>query len=249
MTATNPDTTRHGPVDAGPTVAHDGTAGVATTAAPHRAAGLTAIAGAATMIAGAIAWSIADADLWGLVDGDVQAGTYLADAAASAPTLHAAHTIWMAGVFVLALGGALLTGRRDDPASGAARASYTIGAALAIPAFMSMVALTRLAESGADQPALAAALAFLGARLDDVATVILLGVGPVLLGLANRRTWMPSWLVALAWVCGAAGLLSLVSLFFGMAASLGFLIVPVGMIWTIAAGTVAVRSPRHPASI
>lgn len=207
----------------------------------RRAGGLLSIVGAVAMGTGGAVYTSTGADLWGLVDGDVDINTYLADAAASVSTLHTAHTIWIAGVLALALGGVLLTGRSSDDPSTAARATYTIGAALAIPAFMTMIALTRLAETGADAPALTEALAFLGARLDDLATVVIVGLGPVLITIANRRTWMPGWLAALGVACGAAGLLSIISIYFGQSATLGFLIVPIGLAWTLAAGIVTIR--------
>jgi len=207
----------------------------------HRVAGVLAIVGAIAMGVGGGVFSSSGADLWGLVDGDVDVTSYLNDAAASASTLHAAHAIWIAGVLTLALAGVLLAGRRTDATSAAARATYTLGAALAIPGFMSMVALTRLAESGSDAPALAETLAFLGARLDDVATTVILGLGTVLLTLANHQTWMPRWLAGFGMVCGAVGLISMISIFFGEVATIGFLIVPVGIIWTVAAGIVTIR--------
>jgi hypothetical protein len=145
------------------------------------------------------------------------------------------------GVLVLALGGVLLTGRTTDAASTAARATYSIGAALAIPAFMTMIALTRLAESGTDAPALVEALAFLGARLDDVATIVIIGLGPILITLASRKTWMPRWLVRFALVVGVAALVSVISLFFGQAGSFGLLLVPIGIVWSISAGIVTLR--------
>jgi len=208
----------------------------------RRAGGLLSIIGAVAMGTGGAFYTSTGADLWGLVDGDVDINTYLADAAASVSTLLVAHTIWIAGIVALTLGGVLLTGRSSDHTSTAARATYTIGAALAIPAFMTMIALTRLAETGADAPALTEALAFLGARLDDLATVIVVGLGPVLITIANRRTWMPGWLAALGVASGAAGLLSIISMFFGQSASLGFLIVPIGLAWTLAAGIVTIRA-------
>lgn len=207
----------------------------------RRTAALLSIIGAAAMGLGGAVSTSTGADLWGLVDGDVDVATYLAEAAGSVSTLHTAHAIWIVGVLVIALGGVLLTGRTTDAASTAARATYAIGAALAIPAFMTMIALTRLAESGTDAPALAEALAFLGARLDDVATIVIIGIGPVLIALASRKTWMPRWLARFAVLVGVAALVSAVSLFFGQAGSLGLLLVPIGIAWTISAGIVTLR--------
>ena len=206
-----------------------------------RAAGTLSIVGAAAMGVGGIVYSAAGADLWGLVDSDVGVDTYLTDAAASVSTLHAAHAIWIAGVLILALGGILLTRGGQDTPSVIARGTYTVGAALAIPAFLTMVALTRLAESGTDAPGLAESLGFLGARTDDVATAVIIGLGPALISLANRDGWMPVWLVRIGMIAGLAGLVSLVSLFFGAGATIGFAIVPLGIIWTIAAGTITLR--------
>ena len=70
---------------------------------------------------------------------------------------------------------------------------------------------------------------------------MIVGLGPVLITLAKLRTWMPRWLVWLGIACGAAALLSVVSIFFGETATYGFLIVPIGIAWTIAAGIVTIR--------
>ncbi len=205
------------------------------------AGGMLSVIGAITMTVGGGVYTTAGADLWGFVDSDVGVDAYMADAAAAVSTLHATHAMWIAGVFILAIGGILLTRGGPDTLSVAARASYMIGAALAIPAFLAMVALTRLAESGTDAPGLAESLGFLGARTDDVATVVIIGLGPLLISLANRDGWMPAWLVRIGMVAGLAGAASLVSLFFGAAGTIGFIIVPIGMVWSIAAGAITIR--------
>ncbi len=220
-------------------LAHE--SGTIATAPPSvRAGGRVTLAGALTMLVGAALYSSSGADVWGAVSsGDM--ATLLLDAAGSTTTLYAGLTAWVFGVIGMAIGGSQLADSGRGAAARAARTSLTIGAAVAIPAFLLLASVTRLAGSGSTSYELADALAFLGTTLDDVATIIIIGLSPVLVAMACRGTWMPRWLVRWAWLAGVAGLLSIVAIFLGQSATLGFAIVPLGIPWMIASGVTAIR--------
>lgn len=205
-----------------------------------RAAGWATVAGAVIMLVGAGLYFSAGADAWAAVSsGDT--ATFLTDAGASTSTLYAGLTAWVIGVIGMAIGGGLLADAGAGPAAKAGRTSFTIGAAVAIPAFLVLAALTRLAGAGSTSFELADTLAFLGTTIDDVATIIIIGLSPVLVSVASRGIWMPGWLAVWASLAGAAGLVAVVAIFLGLSASLGFALVPLGIGWMIAAGVVAVR--------
>jgi len=69
----------------------------------------------------------------------------------------------------------------------------------------------------------------------------LVGIGPVLISVAGRDDWVPKWLARWGFLALAASLLTAIAMFTGGLTTYGFLIVPVGMIWTIAASIVLFR--------
>jgi len=215
--------------------------GTAAPTATLRTAGYLLVGGAATMLIGAGVHFSTGADLWKAVDDGAMAD-YLTEASRSATTIVVGLAVWIVGSLLLGVGGVLASRGGDGPAPTAARTVYTVGSAVAIPAFVTMAAVVRLADAGTTSTDLADALGFVGIRLDDLATIALIGMGPVLLALATGRDrWMPSWLTRAAWLVGAAAVLAAVAIFTGASASYGFLLVPIGLAWTIAAGTTAVR--------
>ncbi len=72
--------------------------------------------------------------------------------------------------------------------------------------------------------------------------MLLVGFGPLLVAIAGRDTWVPTWLARWSRVTAGAGLLTVVAMYTDQLSSYGFLVVPVGIGWTIAAGIVALRS-------
>ncbi len=214
------------------------------------AIGVTAIAGAVLMLIGAALWAASGADLdAALADGAIP--RYLTDAAANSELLVANLSFWIAGVLMLSIGGLMLLslGVPNSNAAIAARAVYTTGAPLAIASFVAWLALIRLAGSGgAEVEALADTLGFFASRADWIATVLLVSVGPALIVASGRDSWVPGWLAAWGALALFAGLLSTVAMFAGGLTTYGFLVVPVGLGWTIAAGVVALRGPRGAAA-
>ena len=91
--------------------------------------------------------------------------------------------------------------------------------------------------------ALAEALGFFASRADWIATVLLVGVAfrPALIAASGRDTWVPGWLAIWGALALLAGLLTTLTTLAGGLTTYGFLVVPVGLGWTIAAGVVVLR--------
>ena len=202
-----------------------------------RGPGLALAAGAVTMVAGAISYFSAGADLWAARAQDSVA-SYLADVVGQQGRLDAALSMWCLGALLLGLGGSGLARQGRGTASSMASAAYAIGSGLAITSFLLMMAVVRIADEGAEAALVAEGLGFAGAHLDDVATAVLIGLGPVLVALSGA---VSGWLVRWAWACGAAAGVMLVSVYFDASGTWGMVIVPVGIGWSLAAGITALR--------
>lgn len=209
-----------------------------------RFGGLMAIIGAALMLTGAILWQASGTDLDAALAAGDMAG-YLAGAAGS--SLVVLNLVaWTVGVLFLGAGGVALTrdpGNADRPAH-LARLAFVTAVPLAIGAFMAMLAIVvRLpVEASAAELALADVVGWWASRADWTATVLLVGFGPFLVSWAGRDAWVPGWLMWLGWLAGVAAVATIMAMFTDALSGYGFLIVPIGLIWLIAAGVVVLRS-------
>lgn len=208
----------------------------------RRLGGVSLMAGALVMVAGAAFWASTGTDIdAALVDGTLDA--YLADAVENRSTLGINLTLWMFGVGLLGIGGVLLagTGRQaDHPARDAARACYAVAATLALVSFLAWHGLLRVADR--IDVAAAEAIGWTAWQLDNVATSLIIGLGPLALAWATRDGWMPQWLRTWAAVAAATAVLTWIAIPTGGGGTYGFVIVPVGIAWSITAGVVALRT-------
>ena len=212
----------------------------ATATESLRPAGFVMLGGVLLMVIGAGLYFSTGADLWESLQAREMAA-WLTSAADNTATLYANLAFWIAGSVMLGVGGALATHRVDNPAGRGARFLFGLGPALSVPAFIAMASIVRLSEAADASAQIADTVGFVGARLDDLATVILVAIAPVLLVVSARNDWVPRWLRLFGYVAGVAGLLSLVTIFTGYSA-LSSLIIPIGLGWTVSAGVVAVRA-------
>jgi hypothetical protein len=124
-------------------------------------------------------------------------------------------------------------------------AAFCIRTAVPLVIVSYIVMLSLLVQLGPDTSPTAVAIAnvvgWIGVRADDIATALMIGAGPFFFALAARDEWMPSWLAWWGYLTGAIGLFSLVVLYIAPLRSLGFIIIPIGVAWTIAAGIVLLR--------
>jgi hypothetical protein len=215
----------------------------ATLAHPGVIGGALAITGALVMIAGAAFHFASGADLESaLIDGTM-AG-YLTDAAEHSTALWASLSLWIVGATAMGVGGVMLASLGHGPAAIAGRTVYTYGAALAATCFIVGMALIRLADGGSTNVELADALGFIAWHIDSIATVALVGAGPLLVALAGRGGWAPRWLLIWGALAAIAGAISLVGLYVSDLTTVGLLVVPIGIGWMIAAGLVAIRGQQ-----
>lgn len=208
----------------------------------RRLGGAALAAGALVMVVGAGFWASTGTDIdAALVDGTF--GAYLADAVEHRATLGINLSLWMFGVGLLGAGGVLLagTGREaDHPGSDLARACYAVAATLALVSFLAWHGLVRVAER-IDVGA-AEAIGWTAWQIDNVATSLIIGLGPLALAWAARDGWMPRWLRMWAGVAAVTAVLTWIAIPTGGGGTYGFLIVPVGIAWSVTAGVVAMRA-------
>lgn len=210
-----------------------------------RTAGLLAVAGALMMLAGAALWATTGTDIdVALVDETM--ADYLAAVSEHRATLVVNLCLWVVGAMALGGAGVLMAnvGTGRETTRQLARLAYSAGVPLAVVAFLAWKALI-LQLGGATDPAevaIAEVVGWFAYRLDGVATALLVGLGPALVGAAGRGDWVPKWLFSWGLAAAVAGLLSFVPYVVpAVPLGLSFAIVPIGIGWTLAAGTVLLR--------
>ncbi len=209
-----------------------------------RLAGLTALGGAIIMIVGAALYFGSGADLWAAVDGGDMAG-YLTAAGEVKAQLVASLSIWIVGVLVLGTAWnsiVPLCARRPVLARIAGVCAAAAVPLVIVSYIMMLALLVQIAPDSSDTSvAVANVVGWVGIRADDLATALLIGFAPFFISLAARGEWMPKWLGMWGYLAGIVGLSSLVVLYVPGMSGAGFLIVPVGVGWMLAAGIVLLR--------
>jgi len=209
-----------------------------------RLGGTAAIGGCVTMIIGAALWGTSGTDLWAALDNGDMAG-YLTAIEPVKGQLVANLSVWILGVLILGVAGAMLSAlcTQRRPLAQVARVCFQTAVPLTIVAYMAMLAV--VVQLGGDGSVTAVSLAnvvgWIGARADDLATALIIGIGPLFISLAGRDEWVPTWLLRWGVLVGVVGLLSVVFIYLPSMAAYGFIILPVGMGWMIAAGVVLLR--------
>jgi hypothetical protein len=212
-----------------------------------RSAGYATILGTVTMLVGAVLWVTSGTDLWAALDtGDM--ASYLAAIEPVQGQLIVNLSVWILGTLILGVAGAMLSivSTRRRLLAQMARVCYQTAVPLVIVSYIAMLAVVvQLAgDLSGTAVAMAEVVGWIGARGDDLATALILGAGPLLISLAGHGEWLPTWLLRWGYVTGLASLLSLIFLYIPGMASYGFIILPVGMGWMIAAGVVLLREGK-----
>lgn len=204
-------------------------------------AGGVSIAGAVSMLIGAACWGASGTDLWQAL-ADNQMVNYLSKLPAVKQLLVVNTSFWVLGVLLLATAGTLMAEfcKSNPELAQMAKVFSRTGVSVAIVSFIVMLSLAQVNPS-AD---IATILGWIGARLDDIATMLIIGFSPLCLSIAGKRDWVPGWLTIWGYLAGIAALLGIISLFTGIVA-LGFIIIPFGIGWMIAAGIVLVKQDTN----
>lgn len=209
-----------------------------------RSAAVAALLGSVCMLVGAAVMSSTGADIDKYLYANDMAG-YLKQASASQNSLILNLSLWIAGVILLGAAATLMTmiGGQNPVRVQLVRYNYGIGIPLVVVSYMAWLAVVvRLAASASPEAAaIAEAVGWFGVRADWVATALVIGTGPVLLSAAGKGIWVPGWLRVWSYLCLLAGILTTIAQYTGGLMSYGFLIIPVGMSWMIAAGVVLWR--------
>jgi len=204
--------------------------------------GNLAIAGAVSMIIGAVFWGASGTDLWDtLINKEMNA--YLIQAAQVQTLLVVNTSFWVLGVLLM---GSAITIMSEIPNNNRAMTIVALvcvrtAVPVAIVSFIAMlsIAVQIAPDASSGDIILASVVGWIGTRLDDLATMLIIGAGPLFLSIAGYGAWIPKWLRNWGYIAGFAGILALIAVFFTGTAPLGFVIIPVGIGWMIAAGVVA----------
>ncbi len=209
----------------------------------------TALIGALCMLAGATFWGISGADLEkALYNGDI--ANYLINAQENYTLVIANISIWIIGVTLIGIAGTMMVKLcvQRQAISTIAMYIYWIALPLVIASYVAM--LTVVVQLSPDiseaTVSIAGAMGWFGTRVDWIATIFMLGIGPALISVAGRGDWVPNWLARWGFLALFASLLTAVAMFMGGLTTYGFLIVPVGLSWTIAASIVLFRRIGKP---
>ena len=217
---------------------------VSDVAVTRRLGGYTAIAGAVTMVIGAALWGTSGTDLWLALDSGDMAG-YLAAVAGVKAQLVANLSVWILGVLILGVAGTMMAEmcQKRKVLAQVGLICFRTAVPLVIVAFIAMLAVVVQLGGAVDETAVAIGnvVGWIGTRADDLATALIIGGGPFFISLAGRGEWVPAWLLRWGYLAGLAGLFSLVCLYIQGMGAYGFIIVPIGVIWMIAAGVVLLR--------
>lgn len=213
-------------------------------AATRQLGGYTAVAGAITMVIGAILWGTSGTDLWLALDSGDTAG-YLAAVSGVKAQLVANLSVWILGVLILGVAGTMMAevSQKRRILAQIGLVCFRTAVPLVIVAYICMLAVVVQLGGAVDETAVAIAkvVGWIGVRADDLATALIIGGGPLFISLAGHGEWVPTGLLRWSYLAGLAGLLSLVFLYIPGMGAYGFIIIPIGVIWMIAAGVVLLR--------
>jgi len=212
-----------------------------------RVGGLTAIVGSLCALTGAALWASSGTDIdKSLVSNQI--AEYLIAAGEHRVVLVANLSIWIVMAFLMGIAAMAMAGLAEGRRllSDVARSCYHMGVPLVVAAYVAWLAVVlRVApETTPAAVATAEALGWFASYADWIATMLVIGIGPTFLALAGRGTWAPGWLVKWSYLTAVAGCLTAVAMLTGGSglSTYGFVIIPVGVFWMMAAGVVLLRN-------
>ena len=212
-----------------------------------RTGGYLAITGAVSMFIGAALWGASGTDLWNALASN-QMESYLAEASRVRQLLVANTSFWILGVILLGSARTIMSDlcTRNQSTARVALVCIRTAVPIAIVSFIIMLSLAvRITpDTPSKDVALATVIGWIGTRLDDIATILLVGAGPFFISVAGYGEWVPRWLRTWGYLAGLAGLLAVIGIYVPDATELIFIIIPFGLGWMIAAGVVLVKSGK-----
>lgn len=211
-------------------------------------AAITVLIGSICMIAGAVLMGISGADLDTALDRN-ELANYLTVAGENKPLLIANLTLWIIGVILIGLAATLMAnlGVSKKVLSQIVTYNYSIAIPIVVIAYSAwMVIIVRLTSHNPQESVvLAEIMGWFASRADWIATILVLGIGPLLISLSGKDYWVPKWLLVWSYFTLFTGLLNFIAMFAGGLTTYGFLIIPVGMGWMIASFFVLMKLSRR----
>lgn len=209
-----------------------------------RLAAVLLFAAAAFMAAGGVIKRVTGADLDAALADGTLAG-YFQVVADNQVAVVMNLSAWIVGVLAWGAAATVVAGlsASRDVTGRIAMVCYWTGVPLAVASFVAWLALVvQIApDVGTQQLATAEIVGWLASRADWIATVLIAGLGSLLLSIAGRDDWAPGWLVWWGVVAAAAGAVTVVAITAGGLSTYGQAIIPLGVGWTIATGIVLLR--------
>jgi hypothetical protein len=202
---------------------------------------ITTLIGSLCMIIGAALMVVSGADLDKALNASDVSG-YLTIANENISLLIANLSFWICGVILLGVGAtmmAALSTQRPIMAK-LAQYKYSLAIPIVVVSYVAWLAvIVRLSpDNSASSAAIAETVGWFASRADWIATILVLGTGPVLISLAGKNDWVPRWLLIWSFVNLFTGLLNAIAMYAGGLTSYGFLIIPVGLGWMIASSII-----------
>ncbi len=203
-------------------------------------AGGVSIAGAVSMLIGAACWGASGTDLWQALASN-QIEDYLSQLPSVRQLLIINSSFWILGVLLMATAGSLMAGfcTSNPGLAQMAKVFSRTGASIAIVAFIIMLSLA-IVIPPVD---IATLIGWIGTRLDDIATILIIGFSPLCLVIAGKGEWVPGWLTKWGYLAGITGVLGIISMLTNNVA-LGFIIIPLGIGWMLAAGIMLLKKSK-----
>lgn len=215
-----------------------------------RVGGGLAVAGAATMIAGAVCHAAFGADLFAAIEPDTRddIAAALTDIDDRRFVLAIGTWLWILGATTMCAAGTLLVHGVRRPLASIARWAFAASTGAVIIFFTAMLAIVEVLAPaharGEDVITLTHTVGLAAATADWIVTAMILGVGYFGVVFSGRGGWAPEWLVKLASVTLAIAVLS-VTVGLHVVPALGFAIVIVGLATVLATGITAMRDGRR----
>lgn len=202
------------------------------------------LVGSICMLTGAALWGASGADLDQSLNNADMAG-YLKAALSAQNLLIANLSVWIIGVILLGVGANMmaLLSEQKPVLTQLIRYNYGVAVSIVVVSYMAWLAVVvRLSASASPEvAAIAEAVGWFGTHTDWVGTVLVLGTGPVLICTAGRGIWVPNWLRVWSYITLFTGVLTTIAQYAGGLTSYGFIIIPIGMGWMIAAAITLFR--------
>ncbi len=206
--------------------------------------GYYSIFGAVSMLIGAALWGSTGTDLWAALASNT-IDSYLSALAPVKTQLAANTSFWILGVILFAVGifimGDLCT--KNKGLGTLAKICGNIGASLGIVSFLIMlsIAIQIAPDNSPSAVLIAKTIGWIGANMDSLATILLIGASPLILSLGGSNDWVPNWLAIWGYIAGLVGCCAIIGLFVPSLSFFAFVILPFGIGWHIAAGVVVTR--------